>query len=70
MGCCFFKCKKRPQIEIIDEIPPGEEFDYLRSKGKLGYKIGNVYDVPNIDIIFDDWYANSVRLWPKDKKVR
>ena len=60
MGWCFFKYKKGPQIEIIVEILLGEEFDYLRPKGKLVCKIDSVYDVPKIDIIFDDWYINSV----------
>ena len=54
-------------MEIIDKTPPGEEFDYLRPRGKLLYNIDSVYDVPKIDIIFDDWY---VHLWPKDEKVR
>ena len=57
-------------MEIIDKTPPGEEFDYLRPRGKLLYNIDSVYDAPKIDIIFDDWYVNSVHLWPKDEKVR
>ena len=70
MGWRFFKYKKGLQIEIIVEILLGEEFDYLRPKGKLVCKIDSVYDVPKIDIIFDDWYINSVCLWSKDKKTK
>ena len=30
----------------------------------------SIYDVPKINILFDDWYSNSVRLWPKTDKAR
>ena len=30
----------------------------------------SVYDVPQLDIFFDDWYGNSFRLWPKTEKAR
>ena len=25
----------------------------------------NIYNVPKTDVLFDDWYANSIRLWQK-----
>ena len=71
MDCCFsFDRRQKPKIEIIDETPPGQEYDYLRPEGKITYSIGSVYDVPKIEIAFDGWYVNSVRLWPKNKRVR
>ena len=36
MGCFSFdKQQKPPKIEIVDEIPPGQEFDYLRARVRL-----------------------------------
>ena len=67
MGCCFSKHKM--EIEIIDTISKDPEFDYLRPKGRLILKMNSVYDVPKIDILFDDWYSNSIRLWPKTDKA-
>lgn len=29
-----------------------------------------VYHVLMLNINFDDWYVNSVRLWPKNDKTR
>ena len=57
-------------IEVIDTIDPSKHFDYLRPSGKLVYKIDDIYNVPRIDIYFDAWYPNSVRLWPKDNSAR
>ena len=67
MGCCF--SKRKMEIEIIDTISKDPEFDYLRPKGRLILKMDCVYDVSNIDIIFNDWYSNSVRFWPKTDKA-
>ena len=67
MGCCFSKHKM--EIEIIDTISKDPEFDYLRPKGRLILKMNSVSDVPKIDILFDDWYSNSIRLWPKTNKA-
>ena len=58
--------KRKLNVKIIDTIDKGEEFDYLRPKRRLVYKIDSVYNVPKIDIYFDGWYANSVRLWHKN----
>ena len=32
--------------------------------------MNSVYNVPKIDILFDDWYTNSVSLWPKTERAR
>ena len=69
MGCCFSR-DRGSNIEITDEIESRKDFDYLRPKGKLIYKIDSVYDVPKTDILFEGWYPNSVRLWPRDNKAR
>ena len=69
MGCCYPSFNKRPKIKIIDEIPKGWEYDYLRPEGKITYSIDTIYDVPKIEIAFDGWYVNSVRLRPKSKKI-
>ena len=37
----------------------------MRPKGRLILKMNSIYDVPKIDVLFDDWYTNSVWLWPK-----
>ena len=65
MGCCFSKNKLK--TKIVDTIDEGHEFDYLRPKGRLILKMDSIYNVPKIDVFFDDWYASSVRLWPKTK---
>lgn len=43
---------QKPDIKIIDKIDPSRDFDYLRPKGKLVYKIDCLNDVPKIDILF------------------
>ena len=67
MGGCF--SFNRPSIEIIDEMPKGKQFDYLRSKGKITYTVNRMYDVPEIEINFNGWYRASVRLWQKSTKM-
>ena len=57
------------ETEIIDTISKDPEFDYLRPKGQLILKLGNVHDVPKIDIFFNDWYSNSIRLWSETDKA-
>lgn len=69
MGCLSFAYKKS-KVEIIDETPKREDYDYLRPEGKIIYKIDLTYDVPKIEINFNGWYVNSVRLWPESKKAR
>ena len=61
---------KRLEIKTIDETPKGQEFDCLRPEGKIIYSIDTTYDVPRVEITFDGWYVNSIRLWPKSKKIR
>ena len=70
MGCCFLTSRIRPAIEVIDTIDPSKHFDCLRPKGKLVYKIVDIYNVPRIDIYFEDWYPNNVRLWQKYNSAR
>ena len=52
MGCFFFLKKLR--IKVVDTTDEGIEFDYLRPKGRLILKLDSVYNVPKIDILFDD----------------
>ena len=44
---------------------PGDDFKYLRPQATTTLSIDRKYNVPLIDIRFDGWYENSVRLWPK-----
>ena len=69
MGCCCSK-KRKLNVKIIDTINKSPEFDYLRPKGGLIYEIDSIYNVPKIDIYFDNWYASSVRLWSETDKAR
>lgn len=62
--------RQKSQIGIIDETSQAHEYDYLRPKGKMIYKIDSVYEVPKIGIVFEGWYVQSVSLWSKNKKVR
>ena len=68
MGSCF--SSNEPRIKIIDEIPLGENFEYLRPKGTFTYTIDRTYDIPLIEIQFDVWFKSSVRLWPENNKMR
>ena len=52
MGCCLSFGNNKPRIEIIDQIPQGREFDYLRPEDKITYSIDTTYDVPRIEIDF------------------
>ena len=69
MGSCCSR-KQKLKVKIVDTIDKSQEFDYLRPKGRLVYKIDSVYNVPKIDIYFDGWYANSIRLLPKISEAR
>ena len=64
MGCICSKCDE-PKIKIYDCAPPGDVFDYLRLKGTITLSIDGKYNVPVVDLRFDGWYENSVRLWPQ-----
>lgn len=61
----FFKNTK---IEVIDETLKEQEYDYLRLEGKISYSIDDVYNLPRIEIPFDEWYVNNVLLWSKIKR--
>ena len=67
-GYCF--SLKEPRIKIFDQTPPGENFDYLRPEGVINFTIDRKFNVPLIEIQFEGWFENSVRLWPKDSKAR
>ena len=43
MGCCIFFGNNKPRIEIIDQIPKGNEFDYLRPEGIITYSFDTNY---------------------------
>ena len=68
MGCCFLL--KEPRIKIFDQTPPGENFDYLRPEVVINVTIDRKYNVSLTEIQFEGWFKNSVRLLPKDNKVR
>ena len=46
-------------------MPLGDDFDYLRPQGTITLSTDRKYNIPLVDIRFDGWYENSVRLWPK-----
>ena len=29
----------------------------------------SIYNLPKTDILFNDWYTNSLKLWPKTEKA-
>ena len=68
MGCCF-SCNE-PRIEIIDETPEGENFEYLRLKGTITYSIDSTCNIHLTEIDFDGWFESNVHLWPKNNKMR
>ena len=55
---------------MIDNIKKGNRYNYLRPKGKLILSVDEVYGVPLLKVSFNDWYFNSLRLWPKSDKAR
>ena len=68
MSRCF--SHKRVNLKVIDNIKSGKQYDYLRPKDELVLSIDEIYGVPLISVNFDDWYTNSIRLWPKSDKAR
>lgn len=58
MGRCF--TFNRPNVEIIDKMPKRKQFDYFRFKGTITYTANRMYNVPEVEINFDDWYRASV----------
>ena len=67
---CFFSTNKKPNIKTFDLTPPGDDFNYLRPERTTTLSVDRKYQVPLIDIRFDGWYENSVRLWPKHVEQR
>ena len=67
MDCLFSKCSSgsnEPKIKIFDCKPPDAAFDYLRPNGTISFSVDRKYNVPVVNISFDEWYENSVHLWP------
>ena len=54
MGCLSSKSDE-PKIRICDCTPTGDDFEYLRPKGTITLSIDRKYNIPIIDIRFDDW---------------
>lgn len=63
MGCIFSK-NNEPNIQIHDCIPQLDQFDYLRLHGTITVSLDRKYNITIVDIKFDGWFENSVRLWP------
>ena len=73
MVCLFPKCSNssdEPKIKIIDSRPPGAAFDYLRPNSTISFSVDRKYNIPVVDIRFERWYENSMRLWPYHTEQR
>ena len=66
---CFFS-NSEPKTKLFDLAPPGDDFEYLRPQGTITFSIDRKYNVILVDIRFDGWYENNVRLWPKHTEQR
>ena len=42
----------------------------MLTNGKFVLRMDSVYDVPKVGALFDNWYANNMRLWSKTEKAR
>ena len=47
-----------------------DDFEQLRPHGAITLSIDRKYNIPIVDIRFDGWYENIVRLWPKHSEQR
>ena len=65
-----FFSNNEPKIKLFDVTPPGDDFEYLRPKGTITFSIDRKYNILLVDIRFDGWYENNVRLWPKHTEQR
>ena len=57
MGDCFFfeqKSNNIAKIIKIDNIQKGKRFDYLRPRGEIILTMDRVYNVPMLNINFED----------------
>ena len=68
MGCCF--SSNEPRIKIIDVTPEESSFDYLRLNGIITYLIDRTYNIPLIELDFDEWFERSICLWAKNDSAR
>ena len=57
-----------PKIEIIDETPKRENFNYSKPKGTITYSMDRA-NILLIEINFDGWFENSVCLRPKNNRM-
>lgn len=69
MGCIFSR-NDEPNINIHDCILPSNESDYQRPHNTISVSSDRIYNIPIVDIRFDGWYENSIRLWPKHTEQR
>ena len=71
MGFCLSKFKvKESDIDTVDYMPQGPEYDYLMPQRTIIVSLDNKWNIPIIDIDFDEWYENTVWLWPKNNAQR
>ena len=66
MGYCF--SLNEPRTNIFDQTLARE--NYLRPEGTIRFSVDRKYNVPVVDIQFDGWFENSIRLWLKDTRQR
>ena len=52
---CLCSKSDEPKINIFDCTPAGDDFEYLRPHGTITLSIDKKYNIPIVDIRFDDW---------------
>ena len=66
MGCIFSKIiDDVSNIEVLDFIPQGPEYDYLRPTETITVEIDKKWKVSVIHFDFDGLTLTFIRLWPK-----
>ena len=68
MGCFFSSDEQK--LKLSNLTPPGAEFDYLRQNGTISFSVDRKYNIPAVEINFEGWCKNSVRLWPYHTEQR
>ena len=68
MGCVSSKNNK-VKIKIVDIIDKMKSLTIFHQKA-IFLKMDSIYNVSKIDVLFDNRYTNSIRLWSKTEEAR
>ena len=67
MGCLLSKIVNNSlNIDVLDDTPKDESFEYLRPRGQIIVQTDEKYKVSVVTLDFDECVTKFVCLWPNN----